>query len=70
MSEQTQEVRPVEVHYLCDACGIGQMQLLKNSMALLTYPAKYQHQCSHCGVKQLFTTTYPAIRWERLTAHT
>lgn len=49
------------VDYTCDSCGEGRM--LPTGIALLSYPAKYEHKCTKCESKQYFQETYPAIRY-------
>ncbi len=60
--EKAREPQTVQyVDYICDNCGEGHM--LPTGIALLSYPAKYEHKCTKCGSKQYFKETYPAIRY-------
>lgn len=61
MAEQTYELKPVGVRYVCDKCGEGEMQ--RNGIVLTAYPPRYMHACSKCGHRQAFTEVYPSIRW-------
>lgn len=62
MAEKSTPVDVVRIDYVCDACGIGHMEH-RGSVALLTYPARYSHECSHCGAPKLFDCTYPRIEY-------
>lgn len=67
MAEQTYELKPVGVRYVCDACGKGEMQHVGGAV-LMSLPPKYRHICTHCGREQHFTKLYPEVRWLPLPA--
>jgi len=62
MAEKSTPVDVARIDYVCDKCGIGQMEH-RDGLALLTYPARYSHECTHCGACQLFNCTYPRIEY-------
>lgn len=59
--EQSYNVRPVIVEYVCDECHHGKM--LPTGSALLCYPVRYPHQCNECGAVKNFEDQYPTLRY-------
>lgn len=63
MPEQTFEVKPVGVRYICDQCNEGEMIKdpdVKN--AWLTDPVQYPHKCNKCGYTCGLIESYPTVR--------
>ncbi len=59
MPEVKREVRPVEVNYVCDACGQGMMA---QSGQLDQETGNIEHSCLICDHKQNFQwRSYPRI---------
>ncbi len=59
MAEVKREVRPVEVNYLCDACGQGMMA---QSGPLDPDTGDIEHKCLICNHQQTFQwRAYPRI---------
>lgn len=65
MSEQEMPVRPVQIVYVCDECGLGEMQR-DGDIALTSYPPQFPHVCVACGHRRNFTVTYPHVRFKRI----
>ncbi|UOK49472.1 hypothetical protein KU891_29105 (plasmid) [Bacillus tropicus] len=63
--EQTFEVRPFGVKYICDSCGEGEM-LHTGEIKWRSSPPELAHECNQCGHKEYFHDKYPLIRWESL----
>jgi hypothetical protein len=67
MSETRTEVRPVEIDYVCDACGVGHMR--STGISLMSSPPQYPHKCDKCGAEQTFTNArYPRVMYEKREA--
>ena len=64
MPEVTIPAKLVIVEYKCDACEAGTM-VRANDCALMSFPAKYLHQCTACGARKTFATSYPAQRIQK-----
>lgn len=62
MPERTFDAKPVLVDYECDKCKQGTMRFTAEMLSR----GQYQHQCTHCGDTQTFTTIYPGTRWEAI----
>ncbi|MFD2574267.1 hypothetical protein ACFSUS_26775 [Spirosoma soli] len=62
MPEVKKEVRTYKVRYVCDRCGIGDMEA--TGVVPKGYPGTYPHSCNHCGAFQTFDRQYPEIRLE------
>jgi hypothetical protein len=59
MPEIKREVRPVEVNYICDACGQGMMA---RSGAMDPASGEIEHHCLICNHQQTFLwREYPRI---------
>jgi DNA-directed RNA polymerase subunit RPC12/RpoP len=59
MPEIKREVRPVEVSYLCDACGKGMMS---STGDMDPASGEIQHRCLICDHQQTFKwNAYPRI---------
>ncbi|TGD72993.1 type II citrate synthase [Mangrovimicrobium sediminis] len=59
MPEVKREVRPIEVNYVCDACGQGMMS---QSGAMDPQTGDIEHSCMICNHKQTFQwRPYPRI---------
>ena len=59
MPEMKREVRPVEVTYLCDACGQG---FMSRSGEMDPESGDIEHSCLICDHKQVFQwREYPRI---------
>ena len=59
MPEVRQEVRPVEVAYVCDSCGKGMMNAISE---MDPESGDTEHQCVICGHEQTFKwRPYPHI---------
>jgi hypothetical protein len=54
-------LRPIKVDYKCDNCYEGFYR--PTGLTLLCDPPKYPHKCTLCGGEQVFTETYPTIRY-------
>jgi len=61
MPEKTKQVFPVQVDYVCDKCGQGNM--LPAGACLTSYPPQFGHICEHCGHAQYLGSQYPFIRY-------
>jgi hypothetical protein len=55
MPEVKHEVKPIEVNYVCDACGNGMMEAIGE---MDKASGEWEHQCLICDHKQVF-------RWQR-----
>ncbi len=62
MPEQTFEIKPVGVKYICDKCGNGEMTNLDGHM-LMVYPPQYKHMCSFCGAEKHLEKKYPTVEY-------
>lgn len=60
--EQTFEVQPYGVKYICDSCGKGEM-LPTGKNDWTVDPPLLEHSCSQCGQKKKFIEKYPLIRY-------
>lgn len=59
MPEVKREVRPIEVNYVCDACGNGMMA---KTGAQVAGSAEIEHRCMICNHTQNFVGVhYPRI---------
>jgi uncharacterized cysteine cluster protein YcgN (CxxCxxCC family) len=59
MPEIKHEVRPVEVNYLCDACGQGMMSRCSE---MDPDSGDIEHRCLICDYRQTFQwSSYPRI---------
>ena len=59
MPEIKREVRPVEVNYLCDACGQGMMV---SAGAMDPETGEIEHRCLICDHRQTFKwREYPRV---------
>ena len=59
MPEVKQEVRPIEVNYICDACGKGMMSPVGE---MDPTSGDIEHHCMICNHKQTFQwRPYPRI---------
>jgi DNA-directed RNA polymerase subunit RPC12/RpoP len=59
MPEVRQEVRPIEVNYVCDACGKGMMSPVGE---MEPTSGDIEHQCLICNHEQTFQwRPYPRI---------
>ncbi len=59
MPENKREVRPVEVNYLCDACGQGMMAQCGD---MDSSSGEIPHRCLICDHRQTFLwNSYPRI---------
>ena len=59
MPEVKQEVRPIEVNYICDACGKGMMSPVGE---MDPTSGDIEHQCLICNHEQTFQwRPYPRI---------
>jgi len=59
MPEVKREVRPVEVNYVCDACGQGMMN---QSGPMDAQTGEIEHRCLICNHQQIFQwRPYPRI---------
>lgn len=59
---------PVAINYTCDVCGLGQMELIDDSMkgyenAIKFDPPQYAHVCNNCSHEQSFLVAFPALRY-------
>lgn len=65
MSNQTDtiltNITPMMDHKLCPACTVGRMKMLHNSVALMTHPVQYHHQCDTCFHTAYYTELYPRV---------
>lgn len=61
MNIKKQKVRPIMCTPYCDECG-GLM--VKNDLALATYPATYSYTCNKCGKTESSHTVYPYIDYK------
>lgn len=61
MAEIYKKLKPVQVDYICDTCGEGE---LKPTGAMkLSYPPLYTHKCSKCNEVFDLKKTYPSIEY-------
>lgn len=61
MPEVKQEVRPIEVSYVCDSCGKGLMAAIGEMDA---ETGDVEHSCRICNHQQTFQwRTYPHIEY-------
>ena len=59
MPEQKQEVKPIQINYVCDACGTGMMS---PSSEMDPASGDIEHHCLICDHKQTFQwRPYPRI---------
>jgi hypothetical protein len=59
MPEVKQEVRPIEVNYVCDACGQGMMSAVGEMDPV---SGNIDHRCMICDHEQVFQwRAYPHI---------
>jgi hypothetical protein len=59
MPEQKQEVKPIQINYVCDACGTGMMS---PSAEMDPVSGDIEHRCLICDHKQTFQwRPYPRI---------
>ena len=63
MAEKSTPVDVARIDYVCDKCGIGSMVWRNCGVMLESHPARYSHECSHCGACQLFYCTYPRTEY-------
>ena len=66
MSTYRRSVKTYLVGKNCPECGPGEMKSTGNSTALTVHPPKYthEHQCTHCGHKEMLDESYPKIEYE------
>ena len=62
MGEVKKQLFPVDVKYICDDCGIGEMN--STGVMLPVDPPIYEHECNNCKTVKNFKTIYPAIIFE------
>lgn len=64
MPREQKPIRPIQVDYLCDKCGVGYYRPV--SAQLMANPPQFPHECTDCDDKKTFTERYPTIRyaWE------
>ncbi|MGG3451170.1 hypothetical protein [Domibacillus aminovorans] len=63
--EQTFEVQPCGVKYICDTCGEG--ELLPNGKNDWSAEQKpFEHECTECGQKKMFSEKYPLVRYKNV----
>lgn len=58
---------PVETYAeirICDKCKIGEMKLSNDNIMLTSYPPKFEHKCSECGITEYFTEKFLVIKHE------
>jgi DNA-directed RNA polymerase subunit RPC12/RpoP len=58
--EQT-PLRPIQVDYICDACGQGHYR--STGVSLMSNPPQYPHKCTNCDSTQVFTERFPVLRY-------
>jgi DNA-directed RNA polymerase subunit RPC12/RpoP len=64
--EETFDVKPVGVKYICDKCGKGEM-LPTGRNDWSANPPLLEHECNYCGTKMKFHEKYPLIRYQTIT---
>ena len=58
MPEIEQEVKTFRKHYICDACGKGDMVC---QHGITTIDTSWLHKCDECGAEEWFDTRYPMV---------
>ena len=66
MAEKITPVEMVEIDYICDKCGEGEMR--PSRFMLASDPPRCPHACTKCGHEQTFLTKYPATGYRRKEA--
>jgi hypothetical protein len=66
MPEQTREIRTRIVEYWCDRCDQSTMKPTDVTVAKLSYPPRYEHQCLSCCATIHLPKLYPFIECEYL----
>ena len=61
--EQTFNIKPIGVKYICEHCGEGEMVRDSNEPLRLADPPLIPHVCNKCGGKLLLPKQYPYIEW-------
>ena len=56
MPEFERRVKVYEIKYVCDECGLGNME--RNGSVLMSDPPQYTHVCDNCGVFKTFRNVY------------
>lgn len=58
--ERQQQIIPVRVSYICDSCGVGEMEL--DDTVFRRHSSRTPHSCSRCGHSMIFHgEVYPRI---------
>ena len=63
--ELSNEVRPIQINYVCDECHTGNM-LRYGNLRLDSFPPQYPHECNFCGHRQNFSKIYPIIEYRNI----
>ena len=61
--KKIEPVCPVRVVMTCDKCGKGVMLTKPGNVMLACNPPRYEHYCTECGHKELYTKVYPCIEF-------
>jgi hypothetical protein len=63
MSREQIPLRPIQIDFRCNACGIGFMRPQGN--ILMSNPPLFSHACNHCGEEETFQEKYPTVRFAK-----
>ena len=66
MPEEQNNVKPVEISYICDECGEGEM-LPYGKSNMLADPPIVAHKCTKCAALREFTEKYPRIVFNKIS---
>ena len=59
--ETKTEVKTYKIDFKCPNCSDGYLR--PTGMVLMSYPARYPHNCTHCDYKETFFKKYPTIEY-------
>lgn len=64
--EETFNLKPVGVRYICEFCNEGEMKVDPSGDAatIMTNPPLIPHKCTKCGKTMHLRKQYPYIEWE------
>lgn len=61
--EETFNVKPIGVKYICEFCNEGEMKTVAGSEVKMGFPPMFDHKCTKCGKTMLLPKMYPYIEW-------
>lgn len=66
--EETFEVKPIGVKYICDTCEKGELLPTGENSWSQEIP-NIEHGCTNCESKKMLPEKYPLIRYTRLKGY-